>query len=211
MARVKITEYRAKTILLGEAYTGLMARAGAGVTFPRGTRFVAKVDQGIKKRFKQGLVVVNVSRAEALRAIGAWKRKGFERFLIEPYLAHEQREESYLSFERVREGVRVLYAKEGGVNIEERSTAIQAHVLRGADDVRSVAEECDIPGEFLQRVHDVFEAHHFAFLEINPLVLRGDEAHLLDAAVLVDSAATFFVKDSWSEDDIVEAQRAHSI
>lgn len=210
MARVKITEYRAKTLILPEAYAGREVRSSRP-SFPRGARFVAKVDQGIKKRFKQGLVVVDVSRAEALRAIAGWRKKGFERFLIEPYFPHAEREESYLSLERVREGIRVLFAKEGGITIEEHPEHVRTHVLRSADDVSSVARECGIPDAFLSQLYKVFEEHHFAFLEINPLVLRGGETHLLDAAVLVDSAASFFVKNSWSEDDIVEARRSHPI
>lgn len=209
VARVKITEYKAKKLLLGDSYTGVEVRGTRIDGVPGGERLVVKVDQGIKKRFKQGLVAVDVSREEAEARIGEWQKKGFEHFLIESYLPHEEGEESYLSFERVREGMRILYAKEGGIHIEEHPEAVESRIVGNADEVQQVAESLGVPPAFLQRVYDVCETHHISFLEINPIVFRGEEVHLLDAAVLVDSAAVFFVRNSWSEGDFVEAKKAH--
>ena len=68
MARVKISEYRAKKILLGEEYKGVQLRSNNKMVIPKG-KWVAKVDQGVKKRMTQGLVVVGKSGADILKAI----------------------------------------------------------------------------------------------------------------------------------------------
>ena len=38
-----------------------------------------------------------------------WEAEGYSSFLVEEYIAHENHDEHYLSFERVREGIRVLW------------------------------------------------------------------------------------------------------
>ena len=115
MARVKISEYRAKKILLGDAYKGVSVRVDSKTKLPKSGKWVAKVDQGVKKRFKRGLVAVGVSPAEASKKFGEWKKKGFSQFLLEPFVPHKPEEEQYISFERVREGIRILHTSSGGV------------------------------------------------------------------------------------------------
>ena len=100
MARVKLSEYKAKQLILGDSYQGIQLRSNqqgdALLVVPKG-RWVAKVDQGVKKRFKQGLVSVNAPAKEMLAAIKEWEKKGFSQFVLEPYLEHEQSEEQYFS------------------------------------------------------------------------------------------------------------------
>ncbi len=214
MSRVKISEYRAKKILLGDGYPGTQVRAGEALKLPEG-RWVAKVDQGVKKRFKQGLVAVDKPARELAQAIEAWRANGFSQFLLEPFLPHEQNEEQYLSLERVRDGIRMLHAKDGGVDIESHPELVQTYLIARADDVPSIAQQSGVPGDFLAALYEAFNKHFFAFLEINPLVVQGGEAHALDAAALVDSAGEFFVRlpgqgDSWTEDDVVKSRSKHA-
>jgi ATP-citrate lyase beta-subunit len=214
MSRVKLTEYRAKKILLGDSYRGISVHVdnkGKLATLeakgsPMGC--VAKVDQGVKKRMKQGLVVVGVNATAATRAMNGWKKKGFTQFVLEPLFPHAPEEEQYFSIERVREGLRILHAREGGIDIESHPEDVHTYTLRSKDDVKSIAQKSGIPESFLNAVAEAFEKHFFAFLEINPLVIRGTEAVLLDAAVLVDSAGAFFA-DAWTEDDIVASKAKH--
>jgi ATP-citrate lyase beta-subunit len=208
MARVKISEYRAKKILLGESYEGLQLRSGPDLSVPEG-HFVAKVDQGIKKRFKQGLVTIDKPAKETLAAIREWEKRGFSQFILEPLFQHESSEEQYLSLERVREGLRMLHTKDGGVDIEAHPELVQRYLIAGSEDVAAIAAQSGLPADFLARLYAAFNDHFFAFLEINPLVIQGGKAHLLDAAVLVDSAAAFFVR-SWSDDDIVKSGGKHA-
>lgn len=209
MSRVKISEYKAKRLILGDAYKGLSILSGAKNTLPTKGRFVAKVDQGVKKRFKQGLVAVDLPSQAILKNITAWKKKGFSRFLAEPYLPHEESEEQYLSLERVRSGIRILHARAGGIDIESHPESVNTFIVSDPDDLKKMVAATKIPESFLRHLIQVFEENFFAFVEINPLVVRGGDVHVLDAAVLVDSAGIFFVKGGWDEGDIVEGKAKH--
>jgi ATP-citrate lyase beta-subunit len=207
MSRVKISEYRAKKILLGDTYEGMQLHTGDTVKLPSG-RWVCKVDQGVKKRYKQGLLAIDKSAAEFQTAMEGWSTKGFSQFLVEPLLPHEQNEEQYLSLERIREGVRMLHAKDGGVDIEEHPEAVQTYVIENDANTADIAGKSGVPEKFLADLYESFNKNFFAFLEINPLVVQGGKAYVLDAAALVDSAGEFFTKN-WSEDDIVKSRSTH--
>ncbi len=211
MSRVKITEYRAKRLLVGDMYPGILIEGDTKKLpkLPRADSFVVKVDQGIKKRFTQGLVALAVKRENILKIIAPWKKKGHTQFLIEPYTEHDKREEMYVSFERVRTGVRVLFAQEGGIDIEIHPEKVEMMIVENKEQLALLAEKIRIPDVFLEHIFTVFQEHHFTFLEINPLVIQDNNVHILDAAVLVDSAAIHFVHDSWSQSDIVESRMSH--
>ncbi len=213
MSRVKLTEYRAKKIILGDSYRGISIRSDGGKLAPLEAKgslmgWVAKVDQGVKKRMKQGLVAIGVDAAKAKEAFAAWRKKGFSQFLLEPLFPHEASEEQYLSLERVRDGVRILHARDGGIEIESHPEAVTSVVVSSESDIAKAAQATKLPEQFLHDLLKAFNDNFFAFLEINPLIIHGDEATLLDAAVLVDSAGAFFAK-SWGEDDLVKAQAQH--
>ena len=207
MARVKLSEFRTKQLLLGASYTGVQLQSGA-IEIPDG-HWVAKVDQGIKKRFKQGLVVIDQDPASTKAKIAEWESKGFSQFILDPLVPHTPEEARYVSFERVREGIRVLFSKDGGVDIEEYPEAVARFVLKGAEDLASLHAQTGIPASFLARVFDAFQKEFFAFLEINPLLVRGDSVELLDAATLVDSAGEFFIRDSWTPEDVIKQKAKH--
>ena len=86
--------------MLLEHYAGFELRyetcAKTLANIPDGS-YVLKVDQGVKKRGKQGLVAVGVSPDEALEYCRQWHEKGFDRFLLEPLFAHDQSEEHYFT------------------------------------------------------------------------------------------------------------------
>jgi len=174
-----------------------------------GERYVVKVDQGIKKRFKQGLVKIGVSANEIAAVVEPWKEKGFSQFIAEPLLDHSADEEQYFSLERVRDGIRMLHAAEGGVDIEAHPEAVQTYVITELADIAAIAKKSKIPEQFLVTVVEAFEKNMFGFLEINPLVIKNGEAHLLDAAALVDSSGEFFVRGSWTAKDIVKTKAKH--
>src|SRR3989338_4343248 len=208
MSRVKISEYRAKKIILGGAYKGVSVCDDEKTKLPAKGKWVAKVDQGVKKRMKHGLVAVDVSPQSAARSIGKWKKKDFSQFLIEPLFKHSPEEEQYLSLERVREGIRMLHTREGGIDIESNPEAVKTYLIRTPEDLSAVAKASKLPELFLKNLVSAFETNFFAFLELNPLIVRGDTVVPLDAAALVDSAGAFFTR-AWSEDDIVKLKTKH--
>jgi ATP-citrate lyase beta-subunit len=203
-----MTEYRAKSLILGSTYTGISVTSAEKSKIPAGN-FVAKVDQGVKKRFKQGLVAVNKKSSELPKFFKEWEKKGFSQFIVEPYFEHDSNEEQYFSLERVREGIRLLHAKDGGVNIEEHPEQVSNILLSSSNDCVTAAKKTGIPLKFLEHVYEVFNAHFFAFLEINPLIVRGENVYLLDAAVLVDSTGQFFVNEAWTDRDTIRSKAYH--
>jgi len=196
MARVKLSEFRAKSLLVPE-YDGVslkldslkedLAKLGSK------THYVIKVDQGIKKRGKQGLIRLDVPKAKAEQAVKELAERGFYRFIAEPMLTHKDDEECYVSFERARAGMVIHFSEKGGVDIEDNQATVRHY------DVASVP----LPQKFVERVVEVMDREHLSFVEINPLIVRDDECALLDAAVLADSAGQY--QANWNEDDVVEA------
>lgn len=195
MSRQKLSEFRAKSLLV-ENYRGVALHTSSlehdlQALDPNET-YVVKVDQGVKKRGKQGLIRLNVAANHVESAVNELAEKGFSRFVAEPMFGHEDSEERYVSFERTRSGITVLYSEHGGVTIEENPDSVTAYSI----------DSLPLPSNFAGHIVDVMNSEHLSFVEINPLVVRDEQCHLLDAAVLVDSAGGYSA--SWSEDDIVD-------
>ena len=197
MARVKLTEYRAKSLLVAY-YQGVALRLESInsdiVAVKPDISYIVKVDQGIKKRGKQGLIVPGVKKPGIKKAVQSLAAKGYTRFIAEPMVDHAPSEEQYLALERTREGITILHSETGGVDIEEHQASVKKYTK---------SDGVPLPQQFLQDVITTMEAEHIAFLEINPLVVKNGQCVPLDAAVLVDSAGQF--ESHWSTDDIVEA------
>ena len=196
MARVKLAEYAAKKLLVPD-YQGhalfLDSVENDASDLDDNTNYIVKVDQGIKKRGKQGLIKLNVAKQDAVKAVRELADKGYRRFIVEPMLAHEDNEERYVSFERLRDGVKILYSEHGGVDVEEHPESIATYNV----------DNSPLPHSFVDHVVNVMNRNHLSFVEINPLVIHGETPLLLDAAVLADSAGAY--QAGWRESDIVEA------
>lgn len=209
MARVSISEYKAKKLLLGSKYTGwqisaLDARSVIS-KLPKTNTYVVKVDQGVKKRFKQGLLSVNVATDQLERHIKNYAAKGYEQFLIEPYIPHLQTAERYLSLERVRDGIKILYSLKGGVDIEDSSDSILQATYAGKVAILADIERAlEVRPGFLEDIINKMNKVYISFIEINPLLVVDSKPILLDCAVLVDSTASWFVEGVWSEGDLIE-------
>ena len=209
MARSKLSEYRAKKILYDELdipYSGLSFDANEVgkdtlATLDKNKRFVVKIDEGIKKRMKKGLIVLDKRPQEVRAAIDSFKKKGYRHFIIEPFLTYQKDSEKYLSIERVREGFQILYSIHGGIDIEENQRSVQSKVIRSISEATETAQVLGLPQHFLERLLKAFDRNYFSFLEINPLVVDRDAFYLIDVAVQVDSAGEFFVQSVWTAAD----------
>lgn len=201
MARVKLSEYRAKKIFIGNQYSGLSFSAGDTINVDWSNKYVLKVDQGIKKRGKQGLVVVDVDQHSLLEHIKKWDGLGFDNYILDPLFPHETNEEHYLSVERMRDGYKLSYSPEGGVDIENVADSVLHFDLA---DVDSISTSTPLPREFINSLSQIVEAQHLSFVEFNPLVIKDGQIHILDVAALADSAGEYFAS-SWAEEDSVES------
>ncbi len=236
MARKRISEFRAKTLLYKELevpYNGvqitntnlpqvlnsLHADRQGQLSSLNSHLYVVKVDQGIKGRLKKGLVMLHQTIEQIPNALQILQQKGYSQFLLEEMTPHEASEEKYVSIERTREGYKILYSETGGVNIEQQQKAIQDSILPydySSIDSEELVEKFKstrftsptqtISDDLLNKLLYIFEKYYFSFLEINPYVLQNSKYHILDAAVEVDSTAAFFVNNAWSEHDYTDGR-----
>lgn len=210
MARQRITELRAKTILLrslnlpydGISLTGRPSDTQKVERLDPRKKYVFKVDDGIKKRMKKGLIALKVTPKEILKAWEFFKKQGYRRFLIEEFVEHRPEEEKFLSIERTRDGLVIYYSNKGGIDIEENQEEVKKDIST-SENTPKIAKFLGVPEGILQGVIEVFDDFYFSFLEVNPLVVKDGKVYFLDLAVEVDSTAMFFVKDAWSEKDFV--------
>lgn len=208
MARVKITEHRAKTILFQElklSYKGISINSKKVPQLQKNKRFVLKVDEGIKKRMKKGLVILDVNNANVKTKIRSLQQKGYSRFIIEPLIPHDASSEKFLSCERTREGIIIYYSNKGGIDIEDNTSDLKKDILT-EKNIISIARHLSIPEKILLGIKHMFDLYYVSFLEINPLVVTNSQIYILDLALEVDNTALFFVKNIWHDEDIVTGE-----
>ncbi len=209
MARKRISEFHAKTLLsqlLNQPYSGISVSSQNPLptTIHSDTtqRYVVKVDQGVKGRFKKGLVLINQPYDAIPKAITTLSEKGYSHFLVEPMLTYHASEEKYLAIERTREGLRLSYSPQGGIHIESHPESVSTFIVT-QETIATIAEATGLSVHFLSKLLEACTAYYLSFLEINPFVITNDTYMLLDCAIEVDSTAEFFVNGAWSAEDFV--------
>ena len=210
MARQKIGEYTAKRIVsefLGHPYHGIFFNSPTD-TFSQIEKldnkktYVVKVDEGVKKRFKQGLVKLDIAVTDLSKVIKEFQARGYSYFLVEEYRTHLPEDERYLAVQRERDGLVVYVSENGGVNIEDHQEKVQ-RFLAIPENFEKIAKIVNLTPDVIEKIIIACDTYHFSFLEINPLIVTGKEYFFLDLAVEVDSAGEFFVNGAWSEDSFV--------
>lgn len=167
--------------------------------------FVVKVDQGIKGRFKRGLVKLDVVPGQLREVIRELSDQGFRYLIIEPMAAHDQSAERYLSIVDDKGQLAIKHTNSGGVDVEQAADSIQTVSIDEQTDWQQLAEQTGFLPEQLKKLIQVFQDNYFVFLEINPYIKDADGLKLLDIAIEVDDAGEFFVK-TWQDVDL----RSHS-
>jgi ATP-citrate lyase beta-subunit len=209
MPRQKLSEYRAKSIIaqaLELPYEGWPIDTRESLTDQLAeptsitSDFVIKVDEGVKGRFKKGLVTLDVKASDLPEAARTLSDKGYRWLIIEPMVKHDQAAERYISLASDRDGLLMQYTASGGIDIEQHAESIKHLRLNNEINWDVVAAETGISIAQLQRLAKSFKDNYFVFMEINPYLVDESGLRLLDAAVEVDDAAEFFV-DSWRAED----------
>lgn len=208
MPRRKISEYQAKKIVTSQLnlpYSGWQIDynnlAENLSSIDQNGRYVVKVDQAVKGRFKKGLVVLDVSHGEIADKVEAMHQQGFDYFLVEPFTAHESADERYLSMSQTKAGMTISVSSQGGVDIESNPESVEANIVNKTTNWQSLAEKTGFSEQQLSALAQTFEEQYFTFLEINPYITNGGQLMLLDLAVEVDDAASLMV-DGWTSDDV---------
>jgi len=186
----------------------------------RTDRLVVKPDQLIKRRGKAGLVGLNLTWDQALdwvrermnREVTVGRVTGvLETFIIEPFVPHAQEEEFYVCILNTREGEDILFHHEGGVDIGD----VDAKAVRYSVDLthfptneelcrnllHNVAADAmrERVSGFIQALLKTYRELHFAYLEINPLVVTADGVIPLDLAAKIDETAAFLCGSKWGK------------
>ncbi len=191
MARVAITEYAAKKLFLGDAYTGVSVTPEnveeVVKTLDTKANFIVKIDVGIKKRGKQGLIRLNVPTKEVPQAAQEFFDLGHERCVVEEMVSHETSDEKYISIDLVREGAQVLYSEKGGVSVEDDPNSVQKTLIPRSQTL-SASPSVAIDNVPLVQLLETMQKYHFSFCEVNPYILKDGAFFPLDMAVEIDSA-----------------------
>ena len=206
MPRRKLSEYRAKMMLsatLDIEYVGWSVASEKDLKVIDGFEsYVLKVDQAEKKRFKNGLVLLDIPKKELLTKLKALQKKGYDYFIVEPYSKHSQAQERYISISYDRSSTYVSYSSSGGVDIEENADTVKTTKIDNSTEWSELATQTGFNIAQLEAMLSLFKQEHFTLLEINTYILtKTKDIQLLDAAIEIDDTGSFFA-NGWSVDDL---------
>ncbi|CAH8600891.1 unnamed protein product [Schistosoma intercalatum] len=164
---------------------------------------VSKPDVLIKRRGKLGLVFAGFHWADLQGKIKSLLASKFtigstsgilDRFLIEPFVPHEQQEEYYLCMYTQRNSNVILFHHAGGVDVGEVDSKAKRFEVSVEDIMKSgsgmkagcsadqllqssllsgvkCSKRARMLADFIVELHSVFDKLYFTYLEINPLVI----------------------------------------
>ncbi len=190
---------------------------------------VVKPDMLFGKRGKNGLVLFKVEKPGDVTLEDAAKwieekqshevtllsgQKGhLTHFIVEPFTPHTQDQEYYISATVVDNDDVLYMSAEGGMEVEEgweekvnevripinmtdneMERAVHANVPEGIPDEAKL-RFANFAIQFFKFYRDL----NFAYLEINPIVMIGNDAHILDLVARLDDTAGFLMKDKWGD------------
>jgi len=182
-------------------------------------KLVVKPDVIIGKRGKHGLVLLD----QDWETVKEWLKEKLNQeitinnvtgqlthFLIEPFAKTDR--EYYISILSKDYGDQILFSEAGGVDIEdemEKGTlmTIEVPILEG---LKNIDLEAKLPSgvekelrpkiaEFIKGLYRYYIDLGYAFFEINPFVIDGDEFIPLDLKCRVDDAADFEASRKWGD------------
>lgn len=212
MPRRKLSEIRSKLIVsraLDLAYDGWPVAADTDILslmkVVNDGPFVVKVDQGVKGRFKKGLVLLDVASHDLIGAVEQLRAKRYSSLIVEPLVEHIQADEHYLALSRDRDGIHLVSSRLGGVDIESHEDALEHEIVTPETDWSKLAERTGFSMLQLQQFVAVFNDAYMVTLEINPYLVTKNGLRLLDLAIEVDDAGSYFT-DMWDVHDFRQAE-----
>jgi succinyl-CoA synthetase beta subunit len=191
MARVAITEYAAKRLILGNGYDGITLTKETAKKAAEGLQsdslYVVKIDVGIKKRGKQGLLRLNVSAKDVQKAADELFTLGHARCLVEKMSNHPSTDEKYISLDLTRDGALILQSEHGGVEVEGADhNAVNRHTLSRVETLNAETSY-EVTGVPLNDWLKAMGQYHISFLEVNPYVMTETGFLAVDMAAEIDS------------------------
>ncbi|XP_074040588.1 ATP-citrate synthase-like isoform X2 [Leptinotarsa decemlineata] len=184
-------------------------------------KLVVKPDQLIKRRGKLGLIAVNkdlddvqkwiAERMNKDQKVGAATGK-LRNFIIEPFIPHNDTEETYVCIYSHRHADTILFYHQGGVDIgdvDSKALKLDVPVGETVDEATItkvllggvVSAKKEMISTFIFNLYKLYTELYFTYLEINPLVVTDKEIFILDLAAKLDATADFICRPMWGEID----------
>ena len=168
------------------------------------TKFVVKVDQGIKGRMKKSLVKLNVGSDEIEKWIESVDKR-YTRFIVEP-MVQSISKEFYVLIRNFGMDTEIIVLPNGGIdvgNIETMENVPKIIVRSGAELADEELEPFHGYDQIIllavKHFYNFYQKYHLTFLEINPLAVMENEAKTvpLDMLAKYDSCSVYL----WQNDD----------
>jgi ATP-citrate lyase beta-subunit len=188
-------------------------------------KLVVKAHEALGSRFKLGLVKVGLDLAAAKAAVREMLGKELETLTIRQVIVSEavdHKEEYYAAAKSMRDGVDLLVATCGGIEVESnwdkvKHVSIETGETLSDSALSSLVKDAGFSGdtaakmaEFLKKLYACFDNEDAQYVEVNPVVLSGQgELVALDAVTLLDGDAKFRHKD-WTFPFAAEFGRAYT-
>ncbi|MDF0652395.1 MAG: ATP citrate lyase citrate-binding domain-containing protein [Nitrospira sp.] len=190
------------------------------------TKLVAKAHEALGSRFKLGLVKVGLDLDGAVAATKEMIGRQVGSITISQVIVSEMvphKDEYYCAVKSTREGVEILVANCGGIEVESNWERVKRLCLDvghspSPDQLEKLAKDAGFIGQVAKKMADFagkmfvcFDSEDAQYLEVNPVVTRESDGELiaLDAVTLLDGDAKFRHPD-WNFQFAAEFGRAYS-
>jgi ATP citrate (pro-S)-lyase len=172
---------------------------------------VCKLDQKVKRRGKNGLVLLNKNIDEVEKFIKTTCEKDIiindnkidiTNFIIEPF--KKVKFEYYLTLRNSKKGVELIFNNSGGVeigDIEETSLKMELNIDFNEEDFKIklknynndlFSNNFDNLNSFVKNIYEFYKYYHLVFLEINPLIITDDNIFIpVDFAAKLDDTSLY--------------------
>ncbi|TAJ24875.1 MAG: ATP citrate lyase [Nitrospirae bacterium] len=189
-------------------------------------KLVAKAHEAMGSRFKLGLVKVGLDLAGAKVAVKEMLGRQVGSITVTQVIVSEMvphKDEYYAAVKSTREGIDVLVANCGGIEVESnwdrvKRLAVDVGETPSVEALEKLAKEAGFTGPLAKKVADFtgklfacFDNEDAQYLEVNPVVAREGDGELvaLDAVTLLDADAKFRHPD-WNFQFAAEFGRAYT-
>ncbi|MGQ0810596.1 MAG: ATP citrate lyase citrate-binding domain-containing protein [Nitrospiraceae bacterium] len=203
-----------------------LAKLGQANDWLKKSKLVVKAHEALGSRFKLGLVKVGLDLKGAEAAAKEMLGRQVGSITVSQVIVSEMvphKEEYYCAVKSTREGVDILVANCGGIEVESnwdrvKRLALEVGQQPTPEALAKLAQDAGFAGPLAKKVADFagkmfacFDNEDAQYLEVNPVVVREDEGELvaLDAVTLLDGDAKFRHPD-WNFAFAAEFGRAYS-
>lgn len=220
--------YGFKSVLVASGAELLAKSKEHGFEWLKQEPLVAKPDMLFGKRGKNGLVLFKDQKPGdvSLELAAKWideksahsttllsgQHGVLTHFVVEPFTPHSQDQEYYISATTVGEDDVLYMSAEGGMEVEENwdkvievripinlSDIDMEHLVKANIPTAIPAENKARFASFAVQFFKFYRDMNFAYLEINPIVMVGNDMHILDLVARLDDTAGFMMRETWGD------------